>query len=135
MNNNALGRRFEIELCNELFEHGFWVHRLNANNAGQPADIIAVRNRTPHLIDCKYCQNGVFRLDRIEANQETAMTLWEESGNGPGWFALKHEDQVFMFPLIVLLAERNYGLSHVEIKDLMERKQGLTLDKWIKKCK
>lgn len=39
MSNKKLGNAFEMELCNILSSHGFWVHNLAQNSAGQPADI------------------------------------------------------------------------------------------------
>ena len=65
MNNKKLGNSFETELCEILSKNGFWVHLLNANRAGQPADILAVRNKVSYLIDAKVCSEGKFPLSRI----------------------------------------------------------------------
>lgn len=41
--NKKLGNNFETEFCEILSAHGFWVHNLAQNQAGQPADVIAVK--------------------------------------------------------------------------------------------
>ena len=43
--NRAVGNAFEQQLCEMLFEYGFWVHNLKQDNSGQPADVIAARNK------------------------------------------------------------------------------------------
>ena len=55
MSNKKLGNSFESELCEILSMYGFWCHNLAQNSAGQPADVIAVRNGKAYLIDCKVC--------------------------------------------------------------------------------
>lgn len=94
--NKKLGNTFEAELCETLFQKGFWAHNLAQNQAGQPADVLAVRNGVAYLIDCKVCSDNKFALSRVEENQSSAMELWRDSGNGEGWFALKIEDDVVM---------------------------------------
>ena len=96
MTNKKLGNNFESVLCEILSNHGFWAHKMDQNQAGQPADVIAVRNRKAHLIDCKVCSRGRFHFSRIEDNQHTAMQAWNESGNGNGWFALQCAGHIFM---------------------------------------
>ena len=78
MNNKTLGNQFEQELCDRLSEYGFWVHCLAMNKAGQPADILAVKNKIAYLIDAKVCSSRGFALSRVEDNQEMAMNLWNE---------------------------------------------------------
>lgn len=131
-NNKKLGNTFESELCEILFEHGFWVHMLNANKAGQPADIIAVRNKVSHLIDAKVCSDNTFPLSRVEENQDLAMDLWKDCGNGCGWFALKLNDQIYMVSHYVMKSYkgRQHSLSASEIAML-----GKPLEKWAMSCK
>ena len=74
--NKKNGNRFEEEFCKLLAEHGFWAHNMAQNQVGQPADVIAVKNGIPILIDCKECETNRFPLSRIEGNQEGAMTRW-----------------------------------------------------------
>ena len=133
MNNKTLGNGFEAELGEKLSEYGFWVHLLNANKAGQPADIIAVKNRLAYLIDAKVCSNKGFALSRVEDNQELAMTVWHEKGNGQGWFALKvPTGEIYMLPHICVQAyrARQSMLSFSEIHEL-----GKPLAKWVARCK
>ena len=133
MNNKTLGNGFEQELCEKLSEYNFWVHNMAMNKAGQPADIIAVRNKVAYLIDAKVCSSKGFTLSRVEENQELAMTLWNECGNGQGWFALKvPTGEIYMIPhfSIQAYARVQSSLSFSEIHGL-----GKPLEKWVTKCK
>ena len=96
MSNKKLGNSFETELCEILSDHGFWSHNMAQNAAGQPADIIAVKDGEAFLIDCKVCSQGKFLYSRIEENQDLAMKLWHGCGNGYGWFALKFDAGTYM---------------------------------------
>ena len=133
MNNKTLGNNFEVELCELLSQNGFWCHMLNANKAGQPADIIAVKNKIAYLIDAKVCSSKGFALSRVEENQELAMSLWNERGNGQGWFALLvPTGEIYMLPHFCIQAYKNRqsSLSFSEIHEL-----GKPLGKWVTKCK
>lgn len=133
MNNKTLGNNFEQELCEKLSEYGFWTHNLAMNKAGQPADIIAVKNKKAYLIDAKVCSSRGFALSRVEDNQELAMDLWKDKGNGQGWFALKvPTDEIYMIPHICMIAHKNIqsSLSFSEIHAL-----GKPLGKWVTWCK
>ena len=133
MSNKKLGNDFESQFCEILFEQGFWCHNLAQNQVGQPADVIAVRNGKAYLIDCKVCVNDTFPFSRIESNQHTAMTLWKQSGNDYGWFALQLSNkEVYMIAHDMMIA-----LSLIQsyiAKDLITH-YGLPLDKWLNKCK
>lgn len=87
--NRKDGLRFEAELCEKLAEHGWWAHDMAQSAAGQPSDVIAVKNNKAVLIDCKVCASDKFQLSRIEPNQEMAMNLWYERGNQLAYFAVK----------------------------------------------
>lgn len=131
--NRAVGNAFEQELCDLLYAYGFWAHNLKQDNSGQPADVIAVRNKIAYLIDCKDCSAKGFDLRRVEENQITAMQLWDECGNGQGWFAIKvPTGDIYMLPLFVVMAymNRQSSLSFAEIHEI-----GKSLDVWVKKCK
>lgn len=133
MNNRKMGNSFENELCEILATYGFWVHNLKQDNSGQPADIMAVRNRVSYLIDAKVCSNDRFPLNRIEENQDLAMEMWEMCGNGIGWFALKTTSgEIYMISHYVMKAyrDRKYSLS---LKDIFE--VGIPLEKWVRKCR
>ena len=90
--NRTTGGKFEQELSHILAEHGFWVHVMQQNKAGQPADIIAVKGKFHTLIDCKVCDGGFFSFDRIEDNQRSAMKLFFRKGGELSYFALKLPD-------------------------------------------
>ena len=133
MNNKTLGNNFEQEICEKLSEYGFWTHNLAMNKAGQPADIIAVKNKKSYLIDAKVCSSRGFALSRVEDNQELAMELWKDKGNGQAWFAMKlPNDEIYMIPHICILAykQRQSMLSFSEIHEL-----GKPLGKWVTYCK
>lgn len=131
MSNKKLGNDFEAQFCEILFAEGFWCHNLAQNQAGQPADVIAVRNGKSYLIDCKVCSNGGFVLSRMEDNQDLAMGLWQDCGNGYGWFSIliSESNGIYMIPHWLIRAVRNsqFCLSEKEI-----REGGIPLDEWLK---
>ena len=132
MNNKKLGNYFEQELCEILSNYGFWTHNLAMNKSGQPADIIAVKNKKAYLIDAKVCSSRGFALSRVEDNQDLAMDLWNEKGNGQGWFALKLQDKIYMIPHFCIksyMAQQS-SLSNAEIFIL-----GKPIEKWVARCK
>ena len=96
MSNKKVGNDFEREFCEILSENGFWVHNFAQNKDGQPADVIAVKDGEPFLIDCKVCDSGIFQLSRIEENQILAMQHWFDCRCYEAWFALKIDDNIIM---------------------------------------
>lgn len=129
MSNKKLGNDFESQFCEILFEKGFWCHNLAQNQAGQPADVIAVRNGKAYLIDCKVCSNHKFALTRMEDNQDLAMELWDRCGNGDGWFALLiGEDTVYMVKHAIVrsISKRQ---SSMDIHDI--QRWGYPLNEWL----
>ena len=135
MSNKALGNSFEEELCEILSSYGFWSHNMAQKKSGQPADIIAVRNKVAHLIDAKVCSNNEFPFSRIEENQDLAMELWKDCGNGIGWFALKireSDNQIYMISHYTMVAYRHQQKS-LSAKEIFEL--GTPIEKWVKKCK
>lgn len=117
MTNKKIGNDFESTFCKILFRQGFWCHNLAQNQAGQPADVIAVRNGKAYLIDCKVCSRGRFPFSRIEDNQHCAMSTWKDSGNGAGWFALLCNDHIFMvdYETLTRLAKTQSSISYSEM--------------------
>ena len=134
MSNKKLGNSFEAELCEILSEHGFWCHNLAQNSSGQPADVIAARNGKAYLIDCKVCSTAKgFALSRVEENQELSMGLWENCGNGQGWFAMKLPNgAIIMVPNIVVKAW-SFDHSYMSASDIFEN--GKSLEKWVMWCR
>ena len=106
--NRSLGNSFEHQFCEMLADAGYWVHNMAQNSAGQPADVIAVKNSFPHLIDCKVCSKDKFPLSRVEANQQMAMNLWQTCGNGSAWFALELSDGVYMLSYDTIVQHQVY---------------------------
>lgn len=130
--NRKTGTSFEHELCIALSEQGFWAHNLAQNSAGQPFDVIAARNGRSYPIDCKVCENDTFPMRRMEENQISSMTLWQETGNGEGWFALKLSDgQVYMLTFS-FLAKVSLTCSTLNREQIVW--YGLTLERWIELC-
>lgn len=131
MSNRSDGNKFEQKFCEILFGKGFWVHNLAQNSAGQPADVIAVRNGKAYLIDCKVCKNNKFPLSRIEDNQHFAMNAWCDSGNGRGWFAMLMDDEIYMishFALLLIQQEKRTATKE-DIETF-----GVTLEEWLNQC-
>lgn len=128
MTNKKLGNDFERELCDILSENGFWVHNFTQNQAGQPADIIAVRDGIATLIDAKVCSNDKFKLERIEENQNLSMKLWKECGNNSAWFVLKIDTGIYMISRedLSLLSGFRKHLTKIEIEII-----GIPLKEWI----
>ena len=131
--NKKLGNNFEQLLCEKLSEYGYWVHNLAMNKAGQPADIIAVKNKKAYLIDAKVCSSRGFALSRVEDNQELSMNLWNERGNGQAWFALQiPTGEIYMIPHICILAYKRTQ-SYLSFDEIHE--MGKPLGKWVMWCK
>ena len=134
MSNKKIGNNFESELAEILSAYGFWVHQLSQNSAGQPADVIAVKNGRAYLIDCKVCSTSKgFDLRRVEENQDLAMQLWEDCGNGSGWFAIKlPTDDIIMLPHFCIKAHKQMK-SHLLPGEIFEI--GKPIEKWVMKCR
>lgn len=131
MSNKKLGNDFEAQFCEILFEKGYWTHNLAQNQVGQPADVIAVRNGKAYLIDCKVCINDTFPFSRIESNQHTAMTLWKQSGNDYGWFALRLSDNsVYMIDHGLMIA---LSLNQSSVNRDLITHYGIPLETWVVK--
>ena len=133
MTNKKLGNDFESELCEMLSKEGFWAHNFTQNQAGQPADIIAVKNEMAFLIDAKVCSDNQFPLSRIEENQKNSMELWHDCKNGTGWFAFLIGNEVFMmaYTNIEKIKEESFR-STLTLSDIVE--SGMTFKKWVQIC-
>ena len=128
--NRSVGGRFEQDLSHILAEHGFWVHVMQQNKAGQPADIIAVKGRFHTLIDCKVCENGYFTFDRIEDNQRLAMKTFFRKCGELSYFALKLPDEsLWMISLERCETLKNRGKKKLTEDDI--RKGTWSLEAWL----
>lgn len=132
MSNRKTGTDFEKELCEILSEHGFWVHNMGQKAAGQPFDIIAVRNDRPLAIDAKVCENDEFPLSRIEENQRNAMLLWRDCGNyeKSTGFALKLSNgDIRLIDHYILIELINFGMKVLKEDDI--RRWGINFEHWV----
>ena len=118
MNNKQAGNEFEKEFCEILASDGFWAHFMGGNRNGQPADIIAVRNKKAYLIDAKDCQNDRFEFRRIEDNQHMAMRCWEICGNNQGLFALNTSKGVYMLTYGIVQVLECIGVKSLNIEQI-----------------
>ena len=128
MNNKQAGAEFEREFCEILSKDGFWSHFMGGNRNGQPADIIAVRNKKAYLIDAKDCKNDRFVLSRIEDNQHMAMRKWELCGNNQGLFALNTSKGVYMLTYGMVQVLEMAGIKSLNIKSI--ELYSITYDDW-----
>ena len=129
--NRTNGGRFEQELSHALAESGFWVHVMQQNKSGQPADIIAVKGKFHTLIDCKVISdNKGFPFERIEENQKMAMRMFTNKGNELCYFALKLPDgTIRIVSLSRLETLRNRGMKRIAEKDMSV--QTWLLEDWL----
>ena len=129
--NRTVGGKFEQELSHILADNGFWVHVMQQNKAGQPADIIAVKGKFHTLIDCKVISdNKGFSFERIEENQKYAMRTFQKKGQELCWFALKLPDEtIWMITLERLETVRNRGNRRITDNDI--RTNTMPIDKWL----
>lgn len=129
-NNKYLGNKFEKELSEILYDAGYWVHLLNQNKNGQPADIIAVKNGKAYLIDAKVCMYEVFPFRRIEENQQLAMDMWIECGNTTPYFALKARNEIYMVSYEFIKELAKQGKKQLNLEDM--NKYGVRLATWLR---
>ena len=128
--NKKLGNDFEKELSEILYDAGYWVHLLNQNKNGQPADIIAVKNIKSYLIDAKVCSYEIFPFRRIEDNQRLAMDMWQECGNTTPYFALKCRNEIYMVDWNTIKDLIKKGKKQLNLDDM--NKYGVRLATWLR---
>lgn len=130
MSNKSRGTAFEREFAEIFAGRGFWVHCLRDNTNGQPFDLIAVRDNRAYAFDCKECQDNVFRLSRMEENQDNAMALWAETGNQFSFFAIRFNDNVYLVPYRMIKTLKVDGTK--QLKETDAAKYGRELSQWLK---
>ena len=101
MNNKKLGTNFEKEMVEILSKKGYWVTMLTPKQhvGSQPADLIAIKDNKPILIDCKTCKKHSFPISRIEQNQWNASKKFLKCGNTEYYIAIKCEENIYMIPI------------------------------------
>jgi len=103
MNNKRLGTDFEREMVSLLSKAGYWVHFLSPDASGaQPFDVIFVRNGIANVGDCKTSSDHIFRVRRLEWNQQLAFEKWVECGNLDPVIFVKYKGQIKVIPYSVL---------------------------------
>lgn len=113
MNNKKLGNNFEREFVELLASKGYWVHFMTPDKNGkQPCDIIACKDGTPFLIDCKTSAKKVFPFSRLEDNQVCAFEKFGSTGNSKRFVAIKFEDKIYFVHYLLLK-----NLKKVELTD------------------
>ena len=129
--NRTVGGKFEQELAKALAEHGFWVHVMQQNKSGQPADIVAVKGKFHTLIDCKVISDTKgFPLERVEENQKLAMRMFQRRGGELCYFALKLPDEsVWLVSLERLETLKNRGRKRLTDNDI--RTGTWSLESWL----
>lgn len=129
--NRTTGGRFEQDLSHLLHEHGFWVHVLQQNKAGQPADIIALRGSFHTLIDCKVISdNKGFPFERVEENQKFAMRMFQRRTGELCWFALRLPDgSMWMVPLEKIETLKGRGKRRLTDHDI--RTETWPIERWL----
>ena len=131
--NRSTGNRFEQDLSHILHEHGFWVHVMQQNKAGQPADIIAVLGGFHTLIDCKVISdNKGFPFDRVEENQKFAMRMFQRRAGELCYFALRLPDgSIWMVPLERIEVLKGRGKKRLTETEI--RTGTYPIDRWLGK--
>ena len=130
MINKKLGNKFEKELSEILYNAGYWVHLLNQNKNGQPADIIAVKNKKAYLIDAKVCSLEKFVFKRVEENQRLSMQMFIECGNTTPYFALKARNEIYMLSYKTIRDLIKQGKKQLDFAEI--NKYGTRLSTWLR---
>ena len=130
--NRSVGSRFEQDLSHILAENGFWVHVMQQNKAGQPADIVAVKGNFHTLIDCKVVSDDKgFPFERVEDNQKFAMRMFQRKCNELCYFAIKLPDNtIWIISLERIETLRGRGKKRLTENDIRGG-QAWSLDSWI----
>lgn len=128
--NKKLGNKFEKELSEILYNAGYWVHLLNQNKNGQPADIIAVKNKKAYLIDAKVCSLEKFAFKRVEENQHLSMQMFIECGNTTPYFALKARNEIYMLSYKTIRDLIKQGKKQLNFAEI--NKYGTRLSTWLR---
>lgn len=130
--NRSTGGRFEQELSHILADNGFWVHVMQQNKAGQPADLVAVKGKFHTLIDCKVISDDKgFPFERVEENQKFAMRMFQRKAYELCYFALKlPDDTIWLISLERIETLKGRGKKRLTDHDIRGG-QAYALDSWL----
>ena len=116
MNNKRLGNSFEQKVCDILANDGWWVHFISPDARGaQPFDIIATKDNVPMAIDCKTCDDHIFRISRLEDNQIYAFLRWKSAGNDFAYLMVLHKEKIYAVPYWLLKELGKVDLRKMEV--------------------
>lgn len=130
--NRTNGGRFEQALSIRLADGGFWVHVIQQNQYGQPADIIAVKGKYHTLIDCKVISDRKgFPFERVEENQKYAMQSFQRKAKEMCYFALRLPDaSVWMLSMERIRMLKGRGKTRLTEAEIPNN--AWPLDRWLK---
>lgn len=132
--NRSVGGRFEQEMAQRLADAGFWVHVLQQNKAGQPADLICAVGTYTTLIDCKVISGDAFPTSRVEENQRYAMSRFAERTGRACWFAFRLPDgEVRLMSANAVDFFVRHGGRRIWNDDILA--EGYTVEEWIRYCR
>lgn len=97
MSNRQKGNELERIVADILAKKGYWVHNFNLGRAGQPVDLIAVKNCEAKIIEVKDCSKEFFEPHRIEDNQYLSIGKWWSCNwNKNAYFAIRINEQIYI---------------------------------------
>lgn len=114
VSNKRLGNSFEKEMAEILSDKGYWVLMVTPKQhiGSQPADLIAIKDNKPMLIDCKTSKTHLFPTSRIEENQRQAFKKYIKCGNTEYYIAIKYNDDIYMIPIETInIKEKSINLE------------------------
>ncbi len=134
MNNKSIGNYFEKMIITSLAEHRFWAYGTPNKAYGQPTDIIAAKDGTAYLIECKTCAGNVFDTKRIESNQKYAIKRWKECGNKQIYFAILINGEIYMieYDYLFYLHEQSGGGRYISTNLIKEN--AFSFERWCLEC-
>lgn len=117
------GKKFEEGFCEILSKDGFFViYNEKGMSGSQPCDLVAMKDNTPYLIECKNLENknGLFPVERLEANQRLAYKRFRKCGNTIYDLAILWQNNIYIVNLDLLrFFKKSIDLKTIEpsIKD------------------
>lgn len=97
MSNRQKGNELERIVADIFSKKGYWVHNFNLGRAGQPVDLIVVKNCEAKIIEVKDCSKGYFEPYRIEDNQYLSIGKWWSCNrNKNAYFAMRFNEQIYI---------------------------------------
>ena len=113
MNNKKLGTAFEQKVVKYFSEQwGYWTHFITPDARGaQPFDVIIAKDGKTHVMDCKTSSDHIFRISRLEWNQQMAFEKWQRCGNSKAWVIIEYKDSIYMITYDDLKEKKSIDLN------------------------